>query len=161
MSTPVATTHDHTDELAVFLIGARINRLWRPDGWFPAFAAMGPMIAELSADPDSGFLDARLTIDADLHGLTAIQWWRSIDDIYAYANAPERAHRPAWLEFYRRCRKAPDAVTVWHETYRVPAGGHESLYVDAPRPFGLAAATGSVPASRRGRSARQRLADRT
>lgn len=158
---PTPTTHDHTGDLAVFLIGARINKLWRPDGWGPTFAAMTPMLEELSADPDSGFLDGRLTIDADLRGVTAIQWWRSIDDVYRYANDPARAHRPAWLEFYRRTKKAPGAVTIWHETYAVPAGGHESLYVDVPRPFGLARATGSVPASRRGRTARQRLVSGT
>lgn len=154
---PTLSTHNHTGGVAVFLIGARINKLWRPDGWGPVFAAMMPMLQELAADPDSGFLDARLTCDVDLRGLTAIQWWRSIDDIYGYANDEDRKHRPAWLDFYRRAKRAPGTVTVWHETYAVPAGGHESLYVDAPRPFGLARATGAVPATHRGRTARERL----
>lgn len=157
---PALVTHDHTGDLAVFLIGARINKPWRPDGWGPTFAAMSPMLKELGADPDSGFLGARMAIDADLRGVTTIQWWRSIDDLYAYANDDERRHRPAWLDFYRRARKAPGAVTIWHESYAVPAGGHESLYGDAPRPFGLARATGAVPAASRGRTARQRLQDR-
>lgn len=154
------TTHDHTGDLAVFLIGARVNKLWRPDGYLPTFAAMAPMLQELAADPESGFLHARSTIDADLRGVTTIQWWRSVEDIYRYANDSGHKHRPAWLDFYRRAKRAPGAVTIWHETYAVPAGGHESLYGDAPKPFGLARATGSIPASRRGKTARQRLANR-
>ncbi|MCF4121444.1 DUF4188 domain-containing protein [Antribacter sp. KLBMP9083] len=151
------TTHLHDGDLAVFLIGARVNRPWRPDGWLPAFAAMGPMLRELWKDPSSGFLHARTTVDADLRGVTTIQYWRSVEDIYRYANADDHAHRPAWLAFYRRAKKVPGAVTIWHETYAVPAGGHESLYGDAPTPFGLARATGSIPATRRGRTARERI----
>lgn len=151
------TTHEHDGDLAVFLIGARVNRPWRPDAWLPAFAAMGPMLRELWNDPASGFLHARTVLDADLRGVTTIQYWRSVEDIYRYANADERAHRPAWLAFYRRARKVPGAVNVWHETFAVAAGGHESLYADARAPFGLARATGSIPATRRGRTARERI----
>lgn len=151
------TTHQHEDGLAVFLIGARVVKPWRPDVWLPAFAAMGPMLAELTRDPDAGLLHARTTIDADLRGVTVVQYWRSIEDVYRYANADARKHRPAWLAFYRRAHRVPGAVQVWHESYAVPAGHHESLYADAPRPFGLARATGSVPASRRGRTAHERL----
>lgn len=149
------TTHDHDGELAVFLIGARVERLWRPDAWWPALAAMRPMLAELTADPGSGFLGATTLVGA--RGPTVVQYWRSVADVYAYANDDARRHRPAWVEFYRRARRVPGAVTVWHETFRVPPGGHESLYAGAPSVFGLAAATGAVPAVRRGRTARERL----
>ncbi|WP_277210645.1 DUF4188 domain-containing protein [Isoptericola croceus] len=149
------TTHDHDGDLAVFLIGARINKLWRPDGWWPALAAMGPMLRELYRDPDTGFLGATTLVG--LRGPTVVQYWRSVDDIYAYANDGGREHRPAWVEFYRRARRVPGTVGVWHETFSVPAGGHESLYMDVARPIGLAAATGVVPAAHRGRTARERM----
>jgi hypothetical protein len=45
---------------------------------------------------------------------------------------------------------------VWHETYRVPAGGYECLYANMPV-FGLAAATAHVPVVKRGQSAARRL----
>jgi len=150
------TTHDHHGELAVFLIGARVARLWRPDAWWPAMAAMRPMLAELAADADSGFLGGTTLLGS--RGPTMVQYWRSVEHVYAYANDDARRHRPAWVEFYRRARRVPGAVTVWHETFRVPADGHESLYVGAPARFGIAAATGAVPAARRGRTARERLA---
>jgi len=151
------TTHQHDGDLGVFLIGARVNTLWRPDAWLPAFAAMGPMLRELYADPDSGFLHARTLVGG--RGVTVVQYWRSVEDIYRYANADERKHRPAWLAFYRRAHKVPGAVGIWHETFEVPAGGHESLYADMP-PSGLGAATGVVEAARRGRTARERIRSR-
>jgi hypothetical protein len=152
------TTHDHTGDLAVFLIGARVNKVWRPDGWWPALAAMTPMLRELYQDPDSGFLGATFLLG--LRGPTVVQYWRSVEHVYAYANAEEREHRPAWVEFYRRAKKVPGAVGVWHETFSVPAGGHESLYADVPGAIGLASATGVVPSARRGRTARERIRSR-
>src|SRR5699024_3225297 len=124
------------------------------------FTAMGPMLIELAREPEVGLLHARTVIDADLRGLTVVQYWRSIEDIYRYANDGARKHRPAWLAFYRRAHRVPGAVQVWHESYAVRAGGHESLHAEAPRPFGLAGATGSVAAARRGRSAKERLRNR-
>lgn len=154
------TTHAHDGSLAVFLIGLRINRPWRPDLWVPALGAMGPMVAELYAakaaaergeGEDLGFMGHRSLIGAG--GPTLVQYWRSAEDIYAYAHDPQRAHRPAWKAFYERGRRAAGAVGVWHETYAVAEGAHESLYLAMP-PTGLAAVTGQVPVrSRRRRAA--------
>jgi len=140
------TSHVHDGELAVFLIGMRVNQPWRPDLWMPVAAAMPRMLRELYTakaaaargdGPDLGFLEARTLVGAG--GPTLVQYWRSTDDIYAYANAPDHAHRPAWTEFYRRSRRATGAVGIWHETYAVPPGGHESLYLAMP-PTGLSKA---------------------
>lgn len=137
----------------VFLIGMRINRWWRPDAWVPVMAAMGPMIAELSADPDSGYLGSRYAFTPE--GLTIIQHWRSTDDLYRYASDREARHRPAWSAFYRRARRVPGAVGVWHETYEASAA--ETLYYDMPT-IGLAKVTGAVPVGAATRTAAQRLA---
>lgn len=152
-------THAHEGSLAVFLIGLRINQPWRPDLWLPALRAMGPMVAELYAAKAAaergdgeglGFLGHRSLIGAG--GPTLVQYWRSAEDIYAYARDLNRSHRPATKAFYDRGRRAGGAVGIWHETYAVPAGGHESLYLAMP-PTGLAAATGAVPLTGRGRRA--------
>ena len=42
-------THGHEGELAVFLIGMRVNRWWRVDQWLPTAMAMPKMIRELYA----------------------------------------------------------------------------------------------------------------
>ncbi len=100
---PGRMTHDHDGELVVFLIGMRVNRLWRPDVWGPAFAAMGPMLTELSSDPDSGLLGYHTTIGD--RGPLLVQYWASVDKLYAYAADTEAAHRPAWARFNQRVRR--------------------------------------------------------
>jgi hypothetical protein len=161
------TTHEHDGPIGVFLIGMRFNRLHRPDLWVPVFAAMPKMLAELYRNQaaaargeaqDLGFLGARTLMGGK--GVTVVQYWRSVDDVYRYASAPEHEHRPAWTAFNARARKAQGAVGIWHETYAVPAGAHESVYVGMPV-MGIAEATSSVPVPSRKRYARLREAAAT
>jgi hypothetical protein len=157
-------THQHDGDLAVFLIGMRVNRLRRVDQWLPTAMAMPKMLAELYRNQaaaargeaeDLGFRGARSLVGG--RGTTVIQYWRSVEDIYRYASAPDHEHRPAWAAFNARAREARGAVGIWHETYAVPAGGHESVYVGCP-PMGLAAATSWVPVPSAKRYARLREA---
>ena len=147
-------THAYDGELVVFHIGMQINRWWRPDLWMPAFAAMPRMLRELSMDPDSGFLGYELLLGAG--GPYVVQYWSSIDKLYAYASAPAGEHRPAWSRFNKAARKAPGAVGIWHETFVVERA--ESIYV-ATKPMGLPKATRMVPIERNHDRARARLGD--
>jgi hypothetical protein len=155
-------THEHDGPIGVFLIGIRFNQLRRPDQWLPTFLAMPKMLTELYRNqaaaargeaPDLGFLGARTLFGGK--GVTVVQYWRSVEDIYRYASAPDHEHRPAWTAFNTRARKARGVVGIWHETYAVPAGAHESVYVGTPI-MGLAAATASTPVPRRKSYARLR-----
>jgi Domain of unknown function (DUF4188) len=149
---PARMTHEYDGELVVFLIGMRINKPWRPDLWLPVFLAMPKMLAELSKDKDSGLLGYRLSIGAG--GPFVVQYWNSIEKLYAYASDRSSSHRPAWAAFNRRARKAPGAVGIWHETYLVERA--ESIYNGMPV-SGLAAVTSSVQVARRGETAVERL----
>lgn len=135
----------------MFLIGMTINRPWRPDQWLPTLVAMAPMLRELDKDPELGLLGYELTIG--LRGPTLVQYWSSLEKLYAYASKSDAEHRPAWAKFNRRAAKAKGAVGVWHETYAVDK--HESVYVETPR-MGLAKATEHVEVVRN--SARERIA---
>lgn len=146
------TTHQPTDEIAVFLIGMRFNRLWRPDAWVPAFFAMPRMLRELSKDRASGLLGYRLLFGE--RGVTVVQYWRDVESIYAYANDAGREHRPAWTTFYATAKRVPGAVGIWHETYHL--AGAESFYGSMP-PTGLAKAVGVIPVTARNRTARARM----
>ncbi|WP_299441573.1 monooxygenase family protein [uncultured Phycicoccus sp.] len=159
-------THAYDGPLAVFLIGLRVHKPWKRRIVQQAGAAMPRMIAELEANKAAaergeaeslGYLGSRSTVH--LMATTMIQWWRSVDDIYAYANAAGHEHRPAWLEFYQLAKADPTAVTIWHETYAVQPHGAESIY-SGPRPLGLADVAGTVPVGRRGESARERIRSR-
>lgn len=147
-------THRHEGDLVVFHIGMQINKPWRPDLWLPVFAAMPRMLRELSRDPDSGFLGSSLLFGRG--GPYVIQYWDSSEKLYAYASDPAQEHRPAWSQFNKAARKAPDAVGIWHETYIVERS--ESIYV-ATRPMGLGAATELVPIQGRHTRGKARLAD--
>ncbi len=159
-------THAHDDGLVVFHIGMTIRKPHRPDLWFPVFTAMPRMLAELHRNKaeaargqadDLGFLGATTLVGA--RGPWVVQYWRSVEQLYAYAQLQDRQHLPAWRDFNRAARRHPGAVGVWHETYVVPAGGIETIYADGAR-IGLGAATGTVPLSRRGVAARERLGSR-
>ena len=150
---PGRMTHEHDGDLVVFLIGMRVNRPWRPDLWLPVFGSMPRMLAELSEDASSGLLGYRIVLGSG--GPTVVQYWSSVEKLYAYASAPEQEHRPAWTAFNRRARSAPGAVGIWHETFVVERA--ESIYVGVP-PMGLGAATRTVPVGRRSERAAQRLA---
>ena len=149
---PARMTHDYDGELVVFLIGMRVNRLWRPDLWWPVFSAMPAMLAELMTDRESGLMGYRLTFGRG--GPLLVQYWNSHKKLYAYASNPTAAHRPAWTRFNRRIRTAPGAVGIWHETYVVDRA--ETIYSGMP-PAGLAAATAAIPVARRGDRALERL----
>lgn len=140
------------DEFVVFLIGFRINRFLRVNKWLPVFRAMRPMIDELTADPDSGFLSAELGWG---NPLIMVQYWRSLDDLIRYATDRDAAHRPAWSRFNREIGTSGD-VGIWHETYLVRNGGYESVYNNMPR-FGLARAGRHIPAEGRWGNALSRI----
>lgn len=147
-------THRHEGELVVFHIGMQINRWWRPDLWMPVVGAMTRMMRELTSDPDSGLLGSEQLFGPG--GPYVVQYWSSIDKLYAYASNPIQEHRPAWTDFNRAARKAPEAVGVWHETFLVDTA--ESMYVST-KPMGLPKATELVEVGRRQDRAQARFAE--
>ncbi|MFD1713945.1 DUF4188 domain-containing protein [Amnibacterium flavum] len=151
---PGRMSHQYSGELVVFLIGMRVSKPWRPDLWLPAFMAMPRMLRELFTDRESGLIGARFTVGAG--GPVVIQYWSSLEKLYAYASNRDAEHRPAWTAFNKRARKAPGAVGIWHETYSV--AGAESMYVGMPV-SGLALATESVEVNGRNDAARDRMRD--
>ena len=51
------------EEVVVFLIGFRINRLWQVWRWLPVFLAMPRMIVELTKDPTRGISSEASPVD--------------------------------------------------------------------------------------------------
>ncbi|MFJ1643722.1 DUF4188 domain-containing protein [Streptomyces sp. NPDC088258] len=145
-------------ETTVFLIGMRINKFRSPRDWWPVARAMPRMLRELSREKGSGLIGARTLIGGP-RLVYVVQYWDSKEKLLAYASAADGAHRPAWAAFNRRMRAGKGGVGFWHETYVVPAGSYESVYVDMPE-FGLGKATGVMPVGRRGERAAERLAPR-
>jgi Domain of unknown function (DUF4188) len=130
----------------------RINKLWKIHKWLPVAMAMPRMLKELDKNPDLGFLGAHTWFSRTV---IVLQYWRSVEELQAYAKNRDSAHLPAWAAFNRAVGKSGD-VGVWHETYRTREGDYETVYVNMP-PFGLGKATKVVTASGRRESAAGRL----
>lgn len=144
----------HDGAVVVFVIGMRVNRWRAVRKWWPVFRAMGQMLRELGADRDSGFLGTEFALKG-LRMPMLIQYWRSFDDLERYAHDAARLHRPAWAAF-NRAIGGDGSVGIYHETYVVPAGHHETVYANMP-PFGLGKIAGVVPATGSRTAARSRL----
>jgi hypothetical protein len=137
----------------IFLIGMRINRLLAVNKWVPVARAMGPMIRELSSDRESGFLHAEFCLT--WRGVALMQYWRSFEQLHAYAHARDAKHLPAWAAFNRSVGN-DGTVGIWHETYQVAADRYECVYGNMPR-WGLAKAAEHVPATGRLKDAKTRM----
>ena len=137
-------TAESGGEFCVFLIGARINKLWKVHRWLPVARAMTRMLKELESLPNSGFLGVEQWFG---NPTVMVQYWRSFEQLEAYATAKDLSHLPAWAAFNRAVGSNGD-VGIWHETYRVRPGDYECVYNNMPA-FGLAKATKLVPATGR------------
>jgi hypothetical protein len=137
----------------VFLIGMRINTWWRFDKWVPVASAMGPMMRTLYTHPEKGFLHSEFFWN--MRGPILVQYWRSFDDLEAFARNPSDPHVAAWRRF-QQAVGADGSVGIWHETYTVNPDQYECVYGNMPR-FGLGAAMEHVEAVGRRNTARNRL----
>jgi hypothetical protein len=137
----------------VFIIGMRVNELLTVRKWLPTAWAMGPMLKELYAEPETGFLGAETF--SYWRGVALIQYWRSFEDLEHFAKDREASHLPAWRRFNRSIG-SDGSVGIWHETFLVEKGSYEAIYANMPV-FGLAKATSHVPATGRRETARRRL----
>ncbi|PCH61704.1 MAG: transcriptional regulator [SAR86 cluster bacterium] len=142
-------------DVVVFLIGLRINKLWKIHKWWPVAMAMPRMINELYKNPDLGFISheqwaGRTTI--------MVQYWKSFEHLENYAKNRTSSHLPAWADFNKKIGSNGD-VGIWHETYLSKQGSCESVYNNMPM-FGLAKATNCVPATGKYQSASDRIKHR-
>src|SRR3954464_4775845 len=76
-------------DFVIFLIGMRINKPWKVHQWWPGFRAMRPMLRELPARPESGFLGVTFGFPV------IVQYWRSFEHLEAYARSHDGKHWPA------------------------------------------------------------------
>lgn len=149
---PERMTAEVEGDFVVFLIGMRINKIWKIHKWLPVFLAMPRMIKELQAAPDSGFLGHVVGIPV------MVQYWRSFEHLEVYALSKDKEHWPAWVSFNKQISNSRGDVGIWHETYKVRSGEYETIYSGMPA-FGLGEVGKLSPISGRKDSARGRLVE--
>jgi hypothetical protein len=137
---------------AVFLIGLRINKPLLVHKWLPVAASMPRMLNELHRQPELGFVHAEMWF---ARTIILLQYWRSLEQLLAYAKNKDAQHLPAWRSF-NRAIGTEGAVGIWHETYLASPGSYENVYVNMPL-FGLGKAGSVHPATGGKQSASGRL----
>ncbi len=140
-------------DFVVFLIGMRVNKLWKVNKWLPVANAMPKMLRELEQNKEFGLLGYHAQFGFPV--TLVLQYWRSFDHLAAYAGNRDAAHFPAWVAFNKAIGSNGD-VGIWHETYHVAAGQYESVYNNMPA-FGLGKAGLLVPAVGRKSTAAGRI----
>ena len=139
-------------DFVVFIIGMRINSLMKVHKWLPVATAMPRMIMELRRQPELGFLHAEMWFSRTI---ILVQYWRSMDQLLAYAKDKAAQHLPAWRAFNKSVG-TDGSVGIWHETYMASPGTYENIYVNMP-PFGLCKVGTAKPVSGIRQSASGRL----
>jgi hypothetical protein len=145
-------TVDFEGDFVVFLIGMKIHQPWKVNKWLPVASAMPRMLRELSQKPESGFLGFQI-----LGGLppVVLQYWRSFEQLEAYASDRSGEHYPAWKAFNDNLRKS-GTVGIWHESYKVRAHEYECVYHNMP-PYGFGKVGKLVGATGRRQTAKGRM----
>jgi len=142
------------ESFVVFLIGMRINNLLAVRKWLPVANAMGPMISELMQHPEKGLMSSQFFVS--WRTILSVQYWRSFEQLEAFARNPNDPHLPAWQRF-NKAVGGSGIVGIYHETYLVKAGQYEAIYGNMPL-FGLAMGTQHQPITTGKRqTARRRL----
>lgn len=151
---PGRYTTENNHDIVVFLIGMRINQWHAIHKWLPVFTAMPAMIKELNTYGEKiGFLSMEQFFG--LRTTVMIQYWRSMEDLLAYAR--EEKHLTAWRNFNRKVGNNK-AVGIYHESYQIKKENFESVYGNMPL-YGLARALPQIPITNELNGARKRLND--
>ena len=151
---PQFLTAEVEGDFVVFLIGMRINKVWKIHKWLPVVLAVRRVLRELQAHPESGFLGY---FGAGRHrSLLTVQYWQSFEHLESYARSQDYQHWPAWVAFNKRTGNGRGDVGIWHEAYQVHAGEYETVYNGMPL-FGLGKVGKLFPVSGRRASTRGRL----
>jgi len=141
-------------DFVVFLIGARLS-VRHPLRSFLDLGGrrgMKHMLDYLVAHPDKGLLAYEMGIP------TIVQYWRSFEQLEAFARDEQDPHLEVWRRYWRRVGRS-GRTGIWHETYLVKAGQYEAVYGNM-RPHGLGK-VGRLVSAAEASSARGRLGTST
>jgi hypothetical protein len=139
-------------DFVVFMIGMRFNKLWAIHKWLPVFLAMPKMLKELYSNKELGLLHHEMWFGRTV---ILVQYWRSKEQLLAYAKNRDAEHLPAWKDF-NKAVGSNGYVGIWHETYQATNGTYENIYANMP-PFGLGKAGSLQTVGKERETAKQRF----
>nr|POE46774.1 monooxygenase [Quercus suber] len=128
-------TRPADSDVVVFLIGTRSNH---PLGILaPGFKDMGTffpnMVKDLEANAEEfGFLGMTSWLNTDNRTskseLMQVGYFRTTEDLHKFAHS--EYHMKGWTWWNRHVKQYPH-ISIWHETYHVPKGHWESIYINS------------------------------
>lgn len=121
--------------MVVFLIGTRINH---PMGLFaPGAKELGDYFQGMTKSLEEhaeqyGFLGMTSWLNSNTreasNELMQVGYFRNIEGLHAFAHSEH--HREGWMWFNKHVKQYPH-LAIFHETYEVPKGKWESIYVNS------------------------------
>ncbi len=116
-------------DFVVFMLGMRIHNVWKVRKWAQVYRLIPGMLKELDNSEGLGYLGgiSKITFRQPL----IIQYWESLESLHQYATNPQNSHLEVWKTFNKVVGKSKD-IGIWHETYLIPAHGHENIYINMP-----------------------------
>ena len=96
-------------DFVVFMIGMRFNKLWAIHKWLPVFLAMPKMLKELYSNKELGLLHHEMWFGRTV---ILVQYWRSKEQLLAYAKNRDAEHLPAWKDFNKAVGSAVPIPTL-------------------------------------------------
>lgn len=122
-------------DVVVFLIGLRCNS---PLGMLaPGFREVGPffpqMVKDLEAHAEEfGFLGMTSWLNASdretNNEIMSVGYFKTVEGLHAFAHS--EVHRKGW-EWWNANTKQYPYLSIFHETYHVPKGHWETIYVNS------------------------------
>jgi hypothetical protein len=147
-----------TGDFCVFHIGLVLNEQIPSKEAKKVGDAFTAMLLELESNREKyGFFGSTSfsSLNFQVNGIMSIQYWRSQEDLNAYARNGMAKHFPNMIWSAGVVKLSPN-FGIWHESFRVRDGEYESIYVNCPRIL-LGKAGKLVEAKGRRRTARGRL----
>ncbi|KAK4494879.1 hypothetical protein PRZ48_014235 [Zasmidium cellare] len=122
-------------DVVVFLIGTRSNH---PYGMLaPGFEKSGKFFSSMAQSLEDhadeyGFLGMTSWLSSNDRSSKAeimqVCYFRNVEGLHAFAHSEH--HREAW-EWWNRSIKEVPHLSIWHETYHVPKGHWENIYINS------------------------------
>jgi hypothetical protein len=145
-------------DFCVFHIGSCMNADLPTKEYGEIGKAFNNMLAELESNPEEfGYLGSHTYFSGNprVDTVFSVQYWRSQEQLNAYARNRMGIHFPAML-WTSKLMKVSANIGFWHESFNVRHGYYEAIYVNCPQML-LGKASSVVKAVGSKRTARGRL----
>ena len=148
-------TADVHEPFVFFMTGGHINNLLLVHKWLPVAWQFLRLVRYVLTHPETGCLGGHVYLRVFPFGMMLHSYWRSFDDLEAFARSANQGHLSAWKHYMQHVAQN-GAMAIYHEMYLTEPGKFEAVYGNSV-PVGLSKAMGTAPIVGRHHNARGRI----